>query len=173
VGIGEDKGYQLRHGDRYWVARTDVIESRPFEGAVSVDLSLLEVPSGAFSTRVTAQETSLGTVIWLVPTTSAPSTRRVQARQPARHPLAYVHRSTARAATSLARLDIPSPSGPSESSSTARELCAPGTRFGHAGRCEQFVKDSSSHAFSCGTRGVTPKITLALSSRSCATPHAP
>jgi len=56
VGIGEDKGYQLRHGDRYWVARTDVIESRPFEGAVSVDLSLLEVPSGAFSTRVTAQE---------------------------------------------------------------------------------------------------------------------
>ena len=56
VGIGEDKGYQLRHGDHYWVTRTDVSEPRPFAGDVSVDLSLLEVPPGSFSRRATAQE---------------------------------------------------------------------------------------------------------------------
>src|SRR5207249_4587527 len=39
VGIGEDKGYQLRHGDHYWVTRTDVSEPRPLAGDASVDLT--------------------------------------------------------------------------------------------------------------------------------------
>jgi hypothetical protein len=55
VKIGEQKGYQLSHGERYWVRAEDVISPAHERAAVSVDLSLLEVPTGNFTRRVTSR----------------------------------------------------------------------------------------------------------------------
>ena len=40
VKIGEQKGYQFGHGERYWVRRSDVITPGPSRANVTVDLSL-------------------------------------------------------------------------------------------------------------------------------------
>ena len=56
VKIGEQKGYQLRHGEQYWVRRRDVTIPHPTRAQVTVDLSVHEVPPGRFGRRITDQE---------------------------------------------------------------------------------------------------------------------
>ena len=56
VRIGEDKGYQLRHDERFWVRRSDVAEPRVSEVEVTVDVVLLEEPRGHFGHRLTPEE---------------------------------------------------------------------------------------------------------------------
>src|SRR5688572_21837936 len=56
VKIGEQKGYQLRHGDQYWVRRREVTMPHATHAQVTVDLSVHEVPPGQFGRRITDQE---------------------------------------------------------------------------------------------------------------------
>ncbi len=56
VKIGEQKGYQLRHAEQFWVRRADVTMPLSTRARVEVDLSVLEVPPGRFARRITANE---------------------------------------------------------------------------------------------------------------------
>lgn len=56
VKIGEQRGYQLRHGEQYWVRQRDVATPHPTRAQVSVDLSVHEVPPGQFGRRITDEE---------------------------------------------------------------------------------------------------------------------
>ena len=56
VAIGEDRGYQLRHDEQFWVRRSDVVEATTPRAEVTTDVSLLEVPAGYFGRRATPEE---------------------------------------------------------------------------------------------------------------------
>jgi hypothetical protein len=56
VKTGEQKGYQLRHTDRYWIRRQDVFTQHRTRARVSIDVSVLEAPRGHYTRRITAEE---------------------------------------------------------------------------------------------------------------------